>query len=1126
MTNFGFLKDNEDFEAFADSCCEAERVLSASPAMCAVGCRKGLELAVKWVYTVDTALSEPYQDTLSAHLYEPSLRAALSSESLWRRVITLMKLGNLAVHTKRTIRRSDALSSLMSLFEFVEWIDYAYGKDYTRRTFDESKLPTEVRPALNEKKIREHGALLDLPAAALDEAYEKVSVVRDEFSAARISHKKTRTFAVDTISEYATRKLYIDVDLAMRGWELGVSVREEFEVWGMRGDPNQNGFVDYVLFGRDGMPLAVIEAKKTAYDPEKGKHQASLYADCLEEKFQRRPMIFYTNGFEMRFWDDKSCPPTKVSGVFSQDDLQRLMDRRESASGMSLDAVKIDTNIAGRYYQMEAIRAVCDNFTNSRKKSLLVMATGTGKTRTAAGLVDVLSRGGVATNVLFLADRRELVRQAKDETFRPLLPQMSLCNLLSNKDDVNARVVFSTYPTIMNIIDSEGDEKLSVFSPAHFDLIIIDEAHRSIFKKYRTIFEYFHSAVLGLTATPKTDIDRNTYDFFEMEDGNPTYAYSYKTAVEIDHTLVPYVNIETEMKFLHSGIQYDELPAEDKARYEDAFADEDGNVPDSMSPNKMNTFIFNRDTVDSVIQNLMNKGIKTKGGDVLGKTIVFAKNKLHAQFIVDRFNALYPKHHGNFAKRIVCDDDYSEALLKEFKKKETLRVAVSVDMMDTGIDIPDVLNLVFFKEVRSKAKFWQMIGRGTRLCPDIDCFDTTDGEYIGKRRFYIFDCMGNFAFFREHEDGPGQKEPQTLSSIIFTRMTELIRLFQNVKYTAEKYQTWRTALVDVVRGRVNALNTNLASVRVNLRAVEFYKTEARYLKLSEGHMHELAEKIAPLIVIDDTDEYAKRFDALLYALMLAFAMNKSEYAQLLGKLKLIAARLLRDCMSIPQVCKQADLLNNVVNSQYWAIAELPAYEHVRVEIRGLYKFAVGGDKADPVYICIKDTLVSEKVGVGLLDDGYITETYAARVNRYINEHRDDCHAIWKLFTNLPLAHDDLDELQRIFTQELGTQEDYEAAFPNEQFGIVVRKIARLDHAAVEKAFADFINSANLNTKQIAFINKIICHIEQNGILEPSALMDKPFDHPVNFISLFPGQMNRSIIEVINGINANALSVAE
>ncbi len=1126
MTNFDFLKENEDFEAFAESCCEAERVLSASPAMCAVGCRKALELAVKWVYTVDTAISEPYQDTLSARLYEPTFRNALASESLWQRMGMLMKLGNLAVHTKRTIRRADALSSLMSLFEFVEWIDCSYGRDFVRRQFDESRIPTDVAADLDERRIRKQGALFEMPAAVLEEAYEKVSVVRKDFSAARIANRRTRTFSSGEISEYATRKMYIDVDLAMRGWDLNTSAREEVEVWGMCGDPNQRGFVDYALFDDDGMPLAVVEAKKTSHDPEKGKHQATLYADCLEAKYHRRPMIFYTNGFETHFWDDKSAPPAKVSGIFSKDDLHRLMDRRENASGISLDEVEIDAGIAGRYYQMEAIRAVCDNFTKNVPKSLLVMATGTGKTRTAAGLVDVLSRAGRITNVLFLADRKELVRQAKDDTFSPLLPTMTLCNLLSNKEDVNARMVFSTYPTILNIIDSEGDDRLPVFSPAHFDLIIIDEAHRSIFKRYKTIFEYFHSAILGLTATPKTDIDRNTYDFFDLEEGNPTYAYSYQTAVEVDKCLVPYVNIETEMKFLHSGIRYDELSNADKERYEEAFADEDGNVPDSMSPTKMNTFIFNEDTVDSVIQNLMDKGIKTQGGDVLGKTIVFAKNKRHAQFIVDRFNALYPQHHGHFAKRIVCDDDYSQELIIAFKKKEAPRVAVSVDMMDTGIDILEILNLVFFKEVRSKTKFWQMIGRGTRPCPGIDCYDSTDGEYLGKRRFYIFDCMGNFEFFRAHEDGPSQKEAQTLSATVFIRMTELIHLFQSAKYAAEPYRSWRAGLVEAVCGLVADLNVKLASVRLNLRDVERYKNPARFLKLSEGQLDELAKKIAPLVLFGDTDEYAKRFDALMYALMLADAHGRPEKAGLLAKLKLIAARLLRDCMAIPQVARQADLLKAIVADNYWRIARLPAYEHVRTEIRSLYKFAVGADKTDPVYIAIQDTVVRETIGGPVPRENWVAERYAAKVNRYINEHREDRHAIWKLFTNLPLTHEDLEELRMIFTEELGTQADYKAAFQNEQFGIVVRKIAHIDREAVEKAFADFINSGDLNTRQIAFIKKIINHIEQCGVLEPAALMDKPFDHPFNFITLFPGLMNRRIIDIISDINANAVTVVE
>ena len=700
--NFSFLSSKNEYALFAPSCIEAERVLAASPSMCAVGCRKALELMVKWVYSADKTISMPYKDNLQALIHEPTFRFAVDSRT-WDKLPYIIKLGNLAVHTDRSISKSDAILSLTGVFEFAQWIDYCYGTDYKERKFDESLIPSE-KVVVDEKKIKEHQNLLMQKDSEIEALRKKIEAMSTQFMAEKGQDKESRVFTAKDISEYATRKKYIDVDLKLLGWNFDDDVREEVEVEGMAGVDGQQGFADYVLYGKDGLPLAVIEAKRTSKDPNIGKQQAKLYVDSLEKLYGRRPMMFTTNGFETYFWDDKSYPQRKVSSIFSREDLQKLMNRREERK--DLNNIKIDDKITDRYYQKEAIRAVCNNITQGHRKSLLVMATGTGKTRTASSIADVLSRGGYVTNVLFLADRTALVKQAK-EAFRNYLPDFSLCNLLSNKDDKNARIVFSTYPTMLNSIDTaknENGEKL--FTPAHFDLIIVDEAHRSIFKKYKAIFEYFDALIVGLTATPKTDVDKNTYDFFEVENGVPTYAYDYETAVYKDHVLVPYYNIEVSTKVLEQGIVYDELPEEEKQRYEEDFIDEDGEIPEFIPSTKINERIFNQETVDIVLQDLMNNGIKVSGGDRIGKTIIFAQNKKHAQYIVERFDKLFPQYKGGFIKRVVCDDAYAQTIIDDFKQPEKEpNIAVSVDMMDTGLDVPEAVNLVFFKKVRSKTKF-------------------------------------------------------------------------------------------------------------------------------------------------------------------------------------------------------------------------------------------------------------------------------------------------------------------------------------------------------------------------------------------------------------------------------------
>ena len=1122
MSNFSFLHGNTQYALFAPAAIEAEKVYTSAPAMCAVGCRKALELAVKWVYSADNTMQMPYKDNLQSLIHEPTFRFAIDYNT-WGKLPFIIKLGNLAVHTERSVQASDALASLQGLFEFIQWVDYCYGTDYEERKFDETLIPKE-KVVVDTKKIKEQESLLGEKDAEIETLRKQIEKMSEQITAAKEQHQQDRTFVAADLSEFKTRKIYIDVDIKQMGWKftgVDADVQEEYPVEGMAGIIGQMGYVDYVLFGREGLPLAVIEAKRSSKDPNIGRKQAVLYADCLERKFGRRPMMFTTNGFETYFWDDRSGPQRKVSGIFSKDDLQKLMNRRTER--LDLMTIPIDDKITDRYYQKEAIRAVCEQIGLGFRKHLLVMATGTGKTRTASSLTDVLSRGKHVTNVLFLADRTALVKQAKDD-FKNYLPDMSLCNLCSNKDDRSARIVFSTYPTMLNAIDdmkAKGGQRM--FTPAHFDLIIIDESHRSIFKKYRAIFEYFDAIMVGLTATPKTDVDRNTYDFFEMEHGVPTYAYDYETAVYTDHVLVPYYNYEVKTKFLEEGITYDDLSDEDKERYEDDFI-EDGLMPDFISSAQLNKFVFNETTVDTVLQDLMERGIRVEGGDRLGKTIIFAQNKSHAEFVLERFNKLYPQYCGFFAQRVICDDTYAQTIIDDFKAPDKMPIiAVSVDMMDTGIDVPQCVNLVFFKKVRSKAKFWQMIGRGTRLCKGLTCTDQIDGEYTDKKRFLIFDYCGNFEYFRAHKEGYETKEAKSLTENIFGKQVKLAVMLQESTYAEDEYQEWRSELVGTCYAQVLELNTELIAVKLRMQSVEKFKRPGSFDFISEGDKGELLQQIAPIVRLDDTDEYAKRFDNFMYGLMISAMaqMPSFQYAQ--RQLRDIGTLLERK-ISIPQVKAKLTIIKEVNTDAFWEANNILLFEKVRKELRGLMQFLVEiGPVKNPIITRLTDPIIGEQEGVQL-EPPYDFEDYRAKVDRYVNENGNTL-AIYKLTHNIPLSVGDYRELERVLTSELGSKEDYAREFGNTPFGLLVRKIAKLDHDAAMAAFSQFINDQSLSQKQITFVHKIINHIEQNGYMESVTILTKPpFDKPLSFTKLFDRKMQSEIMATINKVKDNAIVV--
>ncbi len=1109
-TNFEYLKDRSEYILFSEACIEAEKIYNSSPSVCAFCCRKALELAVKWVYSADNTIKMPYRENLQSLIHESSFRNALDTQT-WKKLPYIIKLGNMGAHTDKKITKDEVILSLKGLFEFVQWIDYCYSSTYEERVFDENLIPKE-QVKVDEDKAKMQEELLLQKNSEIEKLQEKIKKLSEQYTLNKETYKNEREFVSEDISEIGTRQKYIDVDLKSLGWTFGKDIRTEFPVINLADKEGNNGFADYVLFGDNGLPLAVIEAKRTSKDPNIGRQQAVLYAEALEKMYKQKPMIFTTNGFETYFSEKGEYNQIKVSGFFTKDELQKFMNRRNEKK--ILETIKISDKITDRYYQKEAIRAVCENIKLGYRKSLLVMATGTGKTRTAASLVDVLMRGGYITNVLFLADRTALVSQAKED-FGKYLEHTTLCNLVSNKDDRKARIVFSTYQTMMNAIDSERNEEGDkIFTPAHFDLIIIDESHRSIFKKYKAIFEYFYSLMIGLTATPKTDVDRNTYDFFEMENGVPTYVYDYETAVEKDHVLVPYHNIEVKTKFLEEGIHYDDLSAEEKLQYEEQFS-EDDTVDDTILPSDINKFIFNKDTVDRVLDDLMTNGIKINSGDQIGKTIIFAQNKNHAQFILERFNSLYPQYNGNFAKRVVCDDPFAQSIIDEFKQpdKEPY-IAISVDMLDTGIDVPECVNLVFFKKVRSKTKFWQMIGRGTRLCKGVEFLDSVDNKsYIDKRRFYIFDYCGNFEFFRENQNITEGGMVKSLSENIFGKKISIIKKLQENK----EYEDFRSELIDSVYVQISNLNTEQFHINLERRAVENFKNKEKLNFISDEDKNTLLKKIAPLVFMNDKDEKAKRFDNIIYSIILMILENNSISK---GNKKIVCYYMdkLEEASRITAVKNKLSLIKEVKSEEFWREKDILKFEYVRTEIRDLIKL-IEEENRKIKYTDFEDVITERKEG-GKIDSPYDFEDYKLKVNRYIEENKNN-EVIYKLRNNIPLSQEDFKELEMIFTVQLGSKDDYEREFGKTAFGILVRKIAKLEHEAVMKAFSKFINEQSLNSQQIAFVNKVIEYISENGYIENESLTKAPFDRPVKFINLFNIEKCGKFMEILTEINNNA-----
>ena len=1122
--NFAFLK--QEFLHAAESASYAERHVYGDPRASCFHARHALERLVKRVYRVEKTLSPPKVTNLDGYLSEPAFRAIVP-EVVWQKAEYIRQAGNVAVHGNKTPAPEHALSVVRELAHVLYWAGRTYlrkgAENLHGQTFDESLVPT-LAPGAAPASIEELGTLqsqLDAADDARKEIEGELEALRERLAAIKAENEtvpETRDW-----NESTTRKLIIDLALQRAGWPLDREHDREYEVTGM---PNASGvgYADYVLWGDDGKPLAVVEAKKTTVDPTVGRQQAKLYADCLEAMHGQRPVIYYTNGYETWLWDDQTYAPRVVAGFHKKDELASLLHRRSHREPLDVSGVK--DAIAGRYYQKRAIGSIGEQFGQARRKALLVMATGSGKTRVAIALVDLLQRAGRVKRALFLADRISLVNQAVG-AFKAYLPESSPVNLVTEKDQAG-RVYVCTYPTMMGLINETAGAEAR-FGVGHFDLVIIDEAHRSVYQKYGAIFRYFDSLLVGLTATPRDQVDRNTYELFDLEPGVPTDAYELATAVA-DGFLVPPKVQQVDLRFPREGIDYDSLSEDEQAQWEslDWGDDEDNTgLPERVNASAINSWLFNSDTVDKVLQHLMQHGHTVDGGDRLAKTIIFARNHEHAKFIEERFNRHYPQYAGHFARVIDHYATYPQSLIDDFSRKDKApHIAISVDMLDTGIDVPEVANLVFFKPVYSRIKFWQMIGRGTRLCPDL----FGPGEH--KQDFRVFDFCFNFDFFREQPKGiePGGNVP--LGARLFRSRVGLLTIVQ-VTPDLDPEATLAGALTAQLHGEVAAMNRENFIVRMQLEAVERFQQRESWERLTPSDVETLQNKVAGLPSEIATDDIESRlFDLTALKMQLAFAEGDMGTFERLRQRVVEIAMLLEEKSTIPAVATQLAYLASVQENAFWEGIDLNSLEELRLRLRGLMPF-LDRKSRKIVYTDFQDEIIAVRQEVADELPKMTGVQYEKKVQEYLKNHIDHI-VIHRLRTNQPLTATDLQGLERTLV-EIGEDDGRTlltgllARNDAPSLAHFVRSMVGMDRAAAQELFSEFLSNRSLNTPQIRFIEMVIDQLTARGVMEPSALYEAPFSslHAGGPEALFAGKSNviEGIFEKLEAMNPEPLADA-
>ena len=1088
--NFEFLRQKRS--VLADLAGFAERYAHEDPASSLIKQRSFVELIVTAIYE-RYRLQPPFSDNLNDLMTAESFRQSVP-EVVQNKLHTVRKAGNHAAHPRRPITSQLSLECLTQLFDIACW--FYVQVDGGDRGATPKFVPPPPEPEGTAKtkdaleKLRLAEAKYESVLASLDEETKKrldaeraATEHATGFAQLKDAGQKVATFL--QFNEETTRRRLIDQALISAGWNVGANgadteeVRQEVRLSTMP-TPSGDGFADYVLYGDDGKPLAVIEAKKTAKEARVGGEQARMYATCLEKETGVRPVIFFTNGVDIFLWDDvQGFPFRKVYGFYSKDSLDYLTHQR--ANKKVLATVEANLAIANRMYQLEAVKRVCERFSTNFRKALLVQATGTGKTRVAVSLCDVLMRAGWAKRILFLCDRRELRKQA-DRVFKEFMPgEPRVIVDSSTSSDRDKRIYLATYPAMMKCFEE--------FDVGFFDLVIADESHRSIYKKFRALFQYFDALEVGLTATPVRFIERNTYDLFGCEDRDPTSHYSFEDAVNAKPPfLVPFRVRAFSSQFREKGLRYRQMSEPQRAELEDQ---EPAAQQVDYDSEDIDKHVFNRDTTRFIWRALMDEGLREATGSRVGKTIVFARSHLHAVHLEDVFSEMYPQYGSAFCRVIDHQEPKADQLIDDLKNPDNeLTIAISVDMLDTGIDVPEVVNLVFAKPVKSYVKFWQMIGRGTRLRKDLF------GPSRDKAEFLIFDHWSNFWFFDEKYKETQPSPQKSLLQHLFETRIELAQAALD-KMAQDTFEAAAALLIGDVRA---VRDTNAIDARDKWRELELLADGDRVHHFAAATKADLLSIAAPLQRLRSIrgDEDAYRFDLLMTRLELELVRGGPDAP----KVQDLRARV-EDAVELlaknqNPVKAKADSIKQVRSKAFWSSVEVHHLEGLRRELRGIMKYQqlTPTTRVAPQVFDVTDAEFSAETYIPRLEGLDLVE-YKRRVESVLRDHFAENPILQRVRAGKAVRDDELEELARLVLQvdDKANVKHLAGHDPGTRRSLltVFRSLVGLDAAAVEQSFTDFVHQhPRLSSQQLRFLQVLQNYIAQNGGIELDRLYEPPF----------------------------------